>query len=128
MVSIDREEKIDRRLQLKSFYQALTLHTTLGDLSIELFCEQTPRTCENFLALAASGYYNGCLFHRNIKGFMVQTGLSECMAFCMNASLDTCPANVPILHHQGIPLGPGREGVASITRPMGNFQTRSLIA
>lgn len=29
---------------------------------------------QNFLALCASDYYNGCIFHRNIKGFMVQTG------------------------------------------------------
>lgn len=29
---------------------------------------------QNFLALCASGFYNGCVFHRNIKGFMVQTG------------------------------------------------------
>lgn len=29
---------------------------------------------QNFLALCANDYYNGCLFHRNIKGFMVQTG------------------------------------------------------
>ena len=31
-------------------------------------------TLQNFLALCASNYYNGCIFHRNIKGFMVQTG------------------------------------------------------
>ena len=53
---------------------SLTLHCDVGDLKIELNCEQCPKTCENFLALAASGYYNDCLFHRNIKGFMVQTG------------------------------------------------------
>mmetsp|Transcript_22668 Transcript_22668/g.67515 ORF Transcript_22668/g.67515 Transcript_22668/m.67515 type:complete len:164 (-) Transcript_22668:331-822(-) len=53
---------------------SVTLHTTLGDIKIELFCDQTPRTCENFLALAASNYYDGTLFHRNIKGFMVQGG------------------------------------------------------
>jgi cyclophilin family peptidyl-prolyl cis-trans isomerase len=35
---------------------------------------QAPRACENFLALSASGYYNDTLFHRNIKGFMVQGG------------------------------------------------------
>lgn len=29
---------------------------------------------QNFLALSASGYYDNCLFHRNIKGFMIQTG------------------------------------------------------
>ncbi|XP_071604035.1 peptidyl-prolyl cis-trans isomerase-like 3 isoform X1 [Heliangelus exortis] len=53
---------------------AVTLHTDVGDIKIELFCERTPKTCENFLALCASSYYNGCVFHRNIKGFMVQTG------------------------------------------------------
>ncbi|CAN0133243.1 unnamed protein product [Bubo scandiacus] len=53
---------------------AVTLHTDVGDIKIELFCERTPKACENFLALCASNYYNGCVFHRNIKGFMVQTG------------------------------------------------------
>ncbi|KAJ8955059.1 hypothetical protein NQ314_006939 [Rhamnusium bicolor] len=53
---------------------AVTLHTDLGNIKIELFCESCPKACENFLALCASDYYNGCLFHRNIKGFIVQTG------------------------------------------------------
>jgi peptidyl-prolyl cis-trans isomerase-like 3 len=53
---------------------SVTLHCDVGDIKIELFCEQAPKTCENFLALAASDYYNDNLFHRNIKGFMVQTG------------------------------------------------------
>ncbi|CAH1118984.1 unnamed protein product [Phaedon cochleariae] len=53
---------------------SVTLHTDLGNLKIELFCESCPKACENFLALCASDYYNGSLFHRNIKGFIVQTG------------------------------------------------------
>ncbi|XP_064118346.1 peptidyl-prolyl cis-trans isomerase-like 3 isoform X2 [Macrobrachium nipponense] len=53
---------------------SVTLHTDVGDLKIELFCEQCPKSCENFLALCSSNYYDGCLFHRNIKGFMIQTG------------------------------------------------------
>ncbi|XP_049959905.1 peptidyl-prolyl cis-trans isomerase-like 3 isoform X2 [Schistocerca serialis cubense] len=53
---------------------SVTIHTDVGDLKIELFCEYCPKACENFLALCASDYYNGCLFHRNIKGFIVQTG------------------------------------------------------
>ena len=53
---------------------SVTLHTDVGDIKIELFCDLTPKTCENFLALCASNYYDGCNFHRNIKGFMVQTG------------------------------------------------------
>ncbi|XP_028394757.1 peptidyl-prolyl cis-trans isomerase-like 3 [Dendronephthya gigantea] len=53
---------------------SVTLVTDFGDIKVELFCEEAPKTCENFLALCASEYYNGCIFHRNIKGFMVQTG------------------------------------------------------
>lgn len=54
--------------------QSVTLHTDAGDIKIELFCDECPKACENFLALCASDYYNGSLFHRNIKGFIVQTG------------------------------------------------------
>jgi peptidyl-prolyl cis-trans isomerase-like 3 len=53
---------------------SVTLHTSLGDLKIELFCDLVPRAAENFLALAASGTYDGTKFHRNMKGFMVQGG------------------------------------------------------
>eukprot|EP00891_Asterochloris_glomerata_P006514 jgi/Astpho2/6514/fgenesh1_pm.00099_%23_1_t len=53
---------------------AMTLHTSLGDLKLEVFCDQAPRAAENFLALCASGFYNDTLFHRNIKGFMIQGG------------------------------------------------------
>ncbi|XP_017781214.1 PREDICTED: peptidyl-prolyl cis-trans isomerase-like 3 [Nicrophorus vespilloides] len=53
---------------------SVTIHTDLGNMKVELYCEACPKTCENFLALCASDYYNGCLFHRNIKGFIVQTG------------------------------------------------------
>ena len=53
---------------------SVTLHTDIGDLKIEVHCRDVPKTSENFLALCASDYYNGCNFHRNMKGFMVQTG------------------------------------------------------
>ncbi|KAJ3241009.1 Peptidyl-prolyl cis-trans isomerase cyp10 [Chytriomyces hyalinus] len=53
---------------------SLTIHTDLGDIKVEVFCEAVPRAAENFMALAASGYYNGNVLHRNIAGFMVQTG------------------------------------------------------
>ena len=42
----------------------MTLHTTLGDLKIEVYCDEVPRTSENFLALAASGRYDNTKFHR----------------------------------------------------------------
>jgi len=53
---------------------AVTLHTNLGDMKLEVFCDVVPRTSKNFLALCASGYYNGTTFHRNIKDFIVQGG------------------------------------------------------
>uniref|UniRef100_A0A8H7TR87 Peptidyl-prolyl cis-trans isomerase n=1 Tax=Bionectria ochroleuca TaxID=29856 RepID=A0A8H7TR87_BIOOC len=53
---------------------SVTLHTTHGDLKIEVFCESVPKTAENFLALCASGYYDKSPFHRLIPKFMVQTG------------------------------------------------------
>jgi len=52
----------------------LRLHTSLGDLNIELHSDLVPKTCENFMALAESGYYTGTKFHRSIKNFMIQGG------------------------------------------------------
>ncbi|KAI8322687.1 cyp10l [Martensiomyces pterosporus] len=53
---------------------SVTLHTDVGDLKLEVFCDEVPKAAENFLALCASGYYDGTLIHRNIRGFMVQMG------------------------------------------------------
>eukprot|EP00803_Ostreobium_quekettii_P010377 evm.model.scf_74.12 EVM.evm.TU.scf_74.12 scf_74:74703-78230(-) len=53
---------------------SVTLRTSLGDIKAEVFCDEAPKTAENFLALCASGYYDGSIFHRNIKGFMIQGG------------------------------------------------------
>ena len=54
--------------------QSVTLHTTLGDIKIEVAADLVPRAAENFLAHCASGTYTGTKFHRNIPGFMVQGG------------------------------------------------------
>lgn len=48
--------------------QSVTVHTNLGDLKLEIFCDEVPRAAENFLALCASGYYDNTIFHRNIRG------------------------------------------------------------
>lgn len=52
----------------------VTVRTTLGDVRIELFRDQAPRTVENFLALTKKGFYTGLTFHRVIPGFMIQGG------------------------------------------------------
>eukprot|EP01066_Platyproteum_vivax_P010039 Platyproteum_vivax@DN4467_c0_g1_i1.p1 len=51
-----------------------TLHTTMGDIVLKLFQQEAPRTVENFATHGRRGYYNNVLFHRVIKGFMLQTG------------------------------------------------------
>ncbi len=54
-------------------YRAI-MHTEKGDIQIELFAAQAPRTVNNFVFLAREGFYNGTTFHRVIKGFMAQGG------------------------------------------------------
>lgn len=50
------------------------LETTLGDIVLELDAERAPVTVDNFIAYAQSGFYNGTVFHRVIKDFMIQGG------------------------------------------------------
>lgn len=55
-------------------HRAATLHTTLGDIRMTLYSDLVPKTCTNFSGLAGKGYYDGIIFHRVIKKFMLQTG------------------------------------------------------
>ncbi len=51
-----------------------TLETAKGDIVLELFAKDAPKTVNNFVFLAREGFYNGVTFHRVIPGFMVQSG------------------------------------------------------
>ncbi|KAM0332510.1 hypothetical protein ACHAQA_002793 [Verticillium albo-atrum] len=53
---------------------AAVLHTTYGDISIRLFPDAAPKAVENFVTHCKRGYYNGTIFHRVIKKFMIQCG------------------------------------------------------
>lgn len=63
---------------LKQFTQCegprAIMHTNMGDITIQLYPEVAPKTVENFVTLAKKGYYNGLIFHRVIKDFMIQGG------------------------------------------------------
>ncbi len=50
------------------------MHTTMGDIAIRLFPDQAPKAVENFVTHAKNGYYDGIVFHRVIKDFMIQGG------------------------------------------------------
>ena len=54
-----------------------TLHTTAGPVTLELFDEDAPNTVANFRKLATDGFYDGLIFHRVIRDFMIQGGCPE---------------------------------------------------
>ncbi len=53
---------------------AATLHTNHGAIEVEFFDDDAPKTVGNFRKLAADGFYDGVIFHRVIKDFMIQGG------------------------------------------------------
>jgi cyclophilin family peptidyl-prolyl cis-trans isomerase len=50
------------------------IHTSKGEIQLELFADQAPVSVENFIAYASSGFYDGTIFHRVISHFMIQGG------------------------------------------------------
>jgi cyclophilin family peptidyl-prolyl cis-trans isomerase len=52
-------------------------NTNMGNFEIELYENKAPKTVNNFLKLVGDGFYNGIIFHRVIKGFMIQGGCPE---------------------------------------------------
>ena len=50
------------------------MHTNHGDITLELFDEDAPKTVDNFKKLAGDNFYDGVIFHRVIKDFMIQGG------------------------------------------------------
>jgi peptidylprolyl isomerase len=52
----------------------VVLETNQGAVEIKLMPEVAPKACENFITLVEKGYYDGLIFHRVIKGFMIQGG------------------------------------------------------
>jgi cyclophilin family peptidyl-prolyl cis-trans isomerase len=54
-----------------------TMHTNHGPIELELFEGEAPKTVENFVKLSQDGYYDGLVFHRVIKDFMIQGGCPQ---------------------------------------------------
>ncbi len=70
------------------------LKTSRGDITIELYPDKAPITVKNFLSYVDAKFYDGLIFHRVIKGFMIQGG-------GLNADLATRPAKAPIKNEAG---------------------------
>uniref|UniRef100_A0A4X2M4V2 RING-type E3 ubiquitin-protein ligase PPIL2 n=1 Tax=Vombatus ursinus TaxID=29139 RepID=A0A4X2M4V2_VOMUR len=69
--AIDDDVVRYRFVKKKGYVQ---LHTNKGDLNLELHCDMTPKTCENFIKLCKKNYYDGTIFHRSIRNFVIQGG------------------------------------------------------
>mmetsp|Transcript_2502 Transcript_2502/g.5242 ORF Transcript_2502/g.5242 Transcript_2502/m.5242 type:complete len:158 (-) Transcript_2502:235-708(-) len=54
--------------------QEVLVQTTAGPFTLELYGKEAPSACQNFATLARQGYYDGTIFHRIIKDFMIQGG------------------------------------------------------
>ncbi|CAH0549023.1 unnamed protein product [Brassicogethes aeneus] len=59
---------------VQRLYENAVVHTVFGDVHLKLFVKDAPKTVENFCVHSKNGYFNGHIFHRVIKGFMIQTG------------------------------------------------------
>lgn len=69
--------------------KTVELHTSAGTIRLELDDDKAPGSVENFLGYVRSGHYDGTVFHRVIKGFMIQGG-------GMDASMKQKPTSAPI--------------------------------
>lgn len=78
-VNLNDEIKSNKSLQelinIKENEHLIALiQTDFGNIEIELFPSETPKTVLNFVGLSLQGYYNGLTFHRVVKGFVIQGG------------------------------------------------------
>ena len=104
------------KAQKKSQNAMILLETSLGNIKIELF-NDTPVHRDNFMKLVNEGFYDGILFHRVIKGFMIQTGDPESKTAEAGARLGsggpgyTLPAEiVPAHYHKRGAVAAARTG------------------
>lgn len=62
------------KLITNTIFSKVLLKTTVGDIDIELWTREAPKACRNFIQLCMENYYNGTIFHRVVKDFIVQGG------------------------------------------------------
>ena len=68
------EEKIQKEAPMNSSNEVAVIKTSEGDMVVQFWTDAAPKTIENFKKLARSGFYNGTIFHRIVKEFMIQGG------------------------------------------------------
>ena len=74
MTQPDKTETTQTKTETTSTTNLVTLHSSMGNMTVKLYASEAPKAVENFLKLSKSGFYDGVKFHRVIKGFMIQSG------------------------------------------------------
>jgi peptidyl-prolyl cis-trans isomerase B (cyclophilin B) len=70
-------EKKDESSPVNAGNEVAVIKTSEGEMTVQFWTDAAPNTIDNFKKLARSGFYNGTIFHRIVKGFMVQGGDPE---------------------------------------------------
>src|SRR5881409_1620873 len=73
-VAFAAEERKQEKTPMNSSNEVAVIKTSEGDMVVQFWTDAAPNTIENFKKLARSGFYNGTIFHRIVKGFMIQGG------------------------------------------------------
>src|SRR5437762_3603793 len=68
------EEKKEENRPMNATNEVAVIKTNEGEMVVQFWTDAAPKTIENFKKLARSGFYNGTIFHRIVKGFMIQGG------------------------------------------------------
>src|SRR6266571_2727432 len=68
------EEKKEERAPMNSSNEVAIIKTSEGEMAVQFWSDAAPNTIDNFKKLARAGFYNGTIFHRIVKGFMIQGG------------------------------------------------------
>ncbi len=68
------EEKKEEKKTMINSNEVAVIKTSEGDMVVQFWTDAAPNTIENFKKLAKQGFYNGAIFHRIVKGFMIQGG------------------------------------------------------
>src|SRR6266550_12043 len=68
------EEKKEEKTSMNTSNEVAVIKTSEGEMVVQFWTDAAPSTIENFKKLARSGFYDGTIFHRIVKGFMIQGG------------------------------------------------------
>lgn len=99
-----QEESMEDTSQSSANPKAV-IHTSLGEITLELYASEAPATVENFLSYARDGFYNDTVFHRVISHFMIQGG-------GLTADLKTKPTADPVVNESSNGISNARGTIA----------------